>query len=177
MSVNFTSAAENVLAFSAMPKSAQKAPLQDPPKSPVEIVRDSADALFRAAVECCHQADRLSRLSSKSSIELEQDSAVELCEACNDTLRKLTAAYETAAADVKPTGADENWWHKANALWLASREFLRRHRGCDVSSRELKQHGPDRLSALQTEYELEASALLALKHAAEAYRQDRPTAI
>lgn len=160
-----------------MPKSASKAPLQDPPKSPVELVRDSADALFRAAVECCHQADRLSRLSSKSAIELEQDEASRVCEACNDTLRQLTEAYEQAAADVKPTGADEQWWHKANALWLASREFLRRHRGCDASMRELKQHGRDRLNELQTEYELEASALLALKHAADAYRQDRPSAI
>ena len=147
------------------------------PKSPVELVRDCADALFRAAVECCHQADRLSRLSGKSAIDLEQDEASMQCEACNDTLRKLTEAYEKASAEVKPTGADEQWWHRANALWLASREFNRRHRGCLDASRELKEHGPDRLNALQTEYELEASALLALKHAAEAYRQDRPAAV
>jgi hypothetical protein len=160
-----------------MPKSASKAAHSEPVKSPVELVRDCADALFRAAVECCHQAERLSRLSSKSSVELEQDDAAQQCEACNDTLRKLTEAYEKTSANVKPTGADEQWWHRANALWLASREFVRRHRGCDASSRELKQHGPDRLTALQAEYELEASALLALQHAADAYRQDRPAAL
>lgn len=159
-----------------MPKSPARAVEREPAKSPVETVRDSADALFRAAVECCHQADRISRLSGKSAIDLEQDAAARQCEACNDTLRRLTEAYEKASADVKPSGADEQWWHRANALWLASREFLRRHRGCDLASRELKSHGPDRLNELQTEYELEASALLALQHAAEAYRQDRPGA-
>lgn len=160
-----------------MPKSPAKAAVSEPVKTPVEIVRDCADALVRAAIECCHQADRLSRLSGKSSIDLEQDAASQQCEACNDTLRKLTEAYEKASASVKPTGADEQWWHRANALWLASREFLRRHRGCDASSRELKEHGPERLNELQTEYELEASAVLALRHAAEAYRQDRPGAV
>lgn len=159
-----------------MPKSPARAADREPAKSPVEIVRDCADALFRAAVECCHQADRNSRLSAKSSVDLEQDAATQLCEACNDTLRRLADAYSRASADVHPSGADEEWWRRANALWMASREFLRRHRGCDAASRDLKNHGPDELSALQTEYELEASALLALQHAAEAYRQGRPSA-
>lgn len=159
-----------------MPKSANKSAAGEPAKSAVEQVRDCADALFRAAVECCHQAERLSRLSGKSAIDLEQDAAAQQCEACNDTLRRLTEAYEKASADVKPTGADEQWWRRANALWLASREFVRRHRGCDASMRQLSKHGPDRLSELQTEYELEASALLALRHAADAYGQDRPAA-
>ena len=162
-----------------MPKSPSRtaAVQSEPVKSPVENVRDCADALFRAALECCHQADRSSRVSAKSAVDVEQEAASALCDACNDTLRELTDAYEKASADVKPTGADEQWWHRANALWLASREFLRRHRGCDASSRDLNRHGPDRLNALQTEYELEASAVLALRHAAEAYRQDRPGAI
>ena len=159
-----------------MPKSPSRAAVSEPAKSPVETVRDSADALFRAAVECCRQAERMSQVNDKSAIDVEQEAAARQCEACNDTLRQLTDAYEKTAADVKPKGADEQWWHRANALWLASREFLRRHRGCDLSSRELKSHGPDRLNELQTEYELEASALLALQHAAEAYRQDRPSA-
>lgn len=159
-----------------MPKSPRKTAGSEPPRSPVEQVRDCADALFRAAVECCHQAERLSRLSGKSAIDLEQDAAAQQCEACNDTLRLLTEEYEKASADVKPKGAEEQWWHRANALWLASREFVRRHRGCDASMRQLSRHGPDRLNQLQTEYELEASALLALRHAADAYGQDRPGA-
>lgn len=159
-----------------MPKSSAKAAATEPVRSPVEIVRDSADALFRAAVECCHQADRNSRVSAKSAVDAEQDASFRLCEACNDTLRELADAYADASANVHPSGKDEEWWHRANALWMASREFLRRHRGCDAATRDMKKHGADQLNALQTEYELEASALLALKHAAESYRQGRPSA-
>ena len=90
--------------------------------------------------------------------------------------RPTGKAYEQAAADVHPTGDDEGWWHSANALWLASREYLRRNHGCDAASKELKEHGPERLGSLHTEYELEASALLGMRHAADAYKQDRPTA-
>lgn len=132
--------------------------------------------MFRAALECCHQHDRVSRVHAKSAVEEEVKSAQEACEHCDDALRMLTTAYEQAAADVRPTGADEGWWHRANGLWLASREYLRRNDGCDEASREFKQHGSDQLGALHAEYELEASALLALKHATDAYRRDRPTA-
>ena len=41
------------------------------PKSPVEMVRDCADALFRAADECCYQHDRISRILTKSTVEAE----------------------------------------------------------------------------------------------------------
>ena len=63
-----------------------------------------------------------------------------------------------------------------SSLWLASREYLRRHNGCDNATKDLQKHGPDRLGSLHTEYELEASALLGMRHAADAYKQDRPTA-
>lgn len=159
-----------------MPKSRTRAPAAEKPKPPVETVRDCADALFRAAVECCHQHDRISRVSRKSSIEEELEAAQLACVVCDNTLRDLTDAYETASADVHPSGPDESWWRRANALWLASRDYLRRQHGADASSKQLKEHGPDRLNELQTEYELEASALLALRHAADAYRQDRPDA-
>ena len=77
-----------------------------------------------------------------------------------------------------PDGADEAWWHRANALWHASREYARRHRGCDRAGRDMAgaQHSSDMLASLNIEYELEASALLALKHATEAYRKVRPEA-
>lgn len=145
-------------------------------KSPVESVRDCADALFRAADECCYQHDRISRILTKSSVEAELHSAQRMCELCDKTMRDLSDAYQATSADVHPTGTDEAWWRTANTLWMASREYLRRHKGCDVASRQLQQHGPDRLEALHTDYELEASALLSLRHAADAYRQARPTA-
>lgn len=145
-------------------------------KTPVEAVRDCADALFRAADECCYQHDRISRILGKASVEAELESAQKMCELCDKSLRSLSAAYEGASANVRPTGGDEAWWKSANAVWLASKEFLRRHRGCDIASRQLKEHGPGRLGELYTEYELEASALLGLRHASEAYRRARPAA-
>lgn len=160
-----------------MPKSRQpSARTTAEMKSPVERVRDAADAMFRAAVECCHQHDRVSRIHAKSAIEDEIASAQRLCNASDEVLRAMATAYETMSADVHPNGRDDGWWHRANALWLASREYLRRNGGCEEASRAFKDHGPDRLGKLHTEFELEASALLALRHAADAYRQDRPAA-
>jgi hypothetical protein len=140
------------------------------------MVRDAADALFRAADECCRQHDRASRISAKASLETEIDATQRACEECDGALRDLVALYEQAAASVVPSGNDEEWWHGANALWLASREYLRRHGGCDSSTKDLKNHSPERLNALHTEYELEASALLGLRHAANGYRRLRPSA-
>lgn len=160
-----------------MPKSRKKAARPSgAPKTPVELVREAADALFRAAAECCHQHDRVSRVHAKSELTDELKAAVQACEHCDETLRTLTTAYEQSAADVHPTGDDEKWWKNANAMWLASREYLRRHGGAEAANRELKDHGPEQLEALHTEYELEASALLALRHATEAYKRDRPAA-
>ena len=140
------------------------------------MVREAADALFRAAAECCHQHDRVSRVHAKSDVEEEVKAAQKACEHCDEVLENLTAAYEQAAADVHPTGADEKWWRNANNMWLASREYLRRHGGTEAANHEFTEHGPDQLEAIQTENELEASALLALRHATESYKRDRPTA-
>jgi hypothetical protein len=160
-----------------MPKRKATAPRTSTPvKSPVETVRDAADSLYRAAEESCYQHDRIGRVFAKSAVEVEIDSATRACELCDKTLRALLQAYEESSASVHPTGPDEIWWKSANALWLASKEFLRRHKGCDVSSRQLKDHGPEKLSSLHAEYELEASALMALRHAAESYRKARPAA-
>lgn len=142
----------------------------------VPMVRDAADALYRAAIECCHQHDRVSRIVGSSQVDEELVEAQKVCETCSESLRALTANYETVSASVHPTGSDEQWWHCANGLWLASKEYLRRHQGCDAATRQLKNHGPERLGELHTEYELEGSSLLALRHAAEAYKRDRAIA-
>lgn len=142
----------------------------------VRAVRDAADALFRAATECCHQHERVSRIVGKSDLDAELAEIQKMCELCSDSLSRLTGHYGEISADVHPSGDDEAWWRRANALWLASKEYLRRHRGCDAASRQLKNHGPQRLGALHAEYELEASALLALQQAADAYKRGRPIA-
>jgi hypothetical protein len=160
-----------------MPKArSKKSPrLSGAAKTPVQIAREAADALFRAASECCHQHDRVSRVHAKSDLVDELEAGQKSCDHCDDVLATLTQAYEDAASSVRPDGK-EKWWRNANAMWLASREYLRRHGTAEDANRELKDHGPEQLEKLQTEYELEASALLALRHAAEAYKRDRPTA-
>jgi hypothetical protein len=145
-------------------------------KSPVQMVRDAADAMFRAATECCHQHDRAARIQSKTESEAEVDASQAGCRQSDDTLRDLSETYQSTAASVVPTGDDLGWWHAANALWLASREYLRRNGGCESATKDLKNHSPERLNALHTEYELEASALLALRQAAESYHRLRPSA-
>jgi len=144
--------------------------------TPVQAVRNAADSLFRAAHECCHQHDRVSRVHAKSNVEEELQAAQHACDHCDETLEAMSEAYEKIAANVHPTGADESWWRSANTLWLASKEYLRRHGGADSATRTLKAHEKEQLDSLHMEYELEASALLSLRHAADAYQKHRPSA-
>jgi hypothetical protein len=142
---------------------------------PMKVVRTRADALYRAAVECCRQHDRAARLSTDGADpELEHKHLDALCAMCDGSLEEIAQSYSEAAADLHPA-KDEPWWHKANNLWHAAREYARRHAGCDAVSKKLSaRHNSEQLATLQMEYELEASSLLALRHAADAYRKTRP---
>jgi hypothetical protein len=155
-----------------MPNTARK--IADPPATdPIATVRSCADALYRSALECCRQHDRIARMTP-DDVDLERKHLEALCHTCDGSLTELADAYNAAAGDVKPV-ADEAWWHKANALWHASREYVRRHAGCDALARTLSaKHSAEKLAGMQMEYELEASSLLALRHAAEAYQKTRP---
>jgi hypothetical protein len=147
----------------------------DAPANPLMLARARADALYRAAVECCRQHDRSAKLSGHSDEELERKHADAMCAMCDGSLAELSVAYEKSAAQLHPTDDEASWWHKANGLWHASREYERRHAGCEaVAKRIATKHSSDQLATMQMEYELEASALLALRHAAEAYRKTRP---
>jgi hypothetical protein len=143
---------------------------------PMKVVRTRADALYRAAVECCRQHDRAARLSSgDADPELEHKHSDAMCAMCDGSLAEIAESYAEAAADVHPEQDDQAWWHKANSLWHSAREYARRHAGCEAVSRKVSaKHSSEQLGSLQMEYELEASALLALRHAAEAYRKMRP---
>ncbi len=137
-------------------------------------VQRRADALYRGAVECCRQHDRAARISNAEEPELEHKHLDALCAMCDGGVEELAAAYHEAAGQLHPDG-DEAWWHKANALWHASREYARRHAGCEALAKRMStKHNPDKLAEMQMEYELEASALLALRHAADAYLKTRP---
>jgi hypothetical protein len=155
-----------------MPNARRQSPAAPP--DPMIVVRTRADALYRAAIECCRQHDRAARLHNASEPDLEHKHVDALCKMCDGSLSEMSQAYATAAGTVQPA-KDEPWWHKANSLWHASREYARRHAGCDAISKRLAaKHSSENFAAVQMEYELEASALLALRQSAEAYRKTRP---
>ena len=149
--------------------------------SPLDIARVKADAMLRAALECCHQHDRYARLVSQPALETEHRAADEMCVVVTNALIELAESYCEAASELRPNGSpDEEWWHRANALWHASREYGRRQTCCERQSQRAKgprKQGPGGLADLVLQYDLEASALLALRQAADAYRKTRPQAL
>jgi len=136
---------------------------------------DTADILYRTAAECCRQHRRYGRLVEMATPEIEQRGALRLVAASDEQLSEAATAYETSCMTVNGERKDD-WWHKANNLWHASREYARRHSLSDRASGEFRAHDVTKLAALGVEYELEASALLALQHAVDAYRKLRPEA-
>ena len=144
------------------------------PHDPMLSVRARADALYRGVLECCRQHDRAAKLSGTDEPELEHRHLDALCAMCDGSVAELATEYMQAAQNVHPDH-DAAWWHKAYSLWHASREYERRHAGCDdLAKRLTAKRSADKLTAMQMEYELEASALLALRHAADAYLRTRP---
>ena len=88
--------------------------------------------------------------------------------------RPSTARYEIVAADGR--ARDEAWWRAASALWMAAREYCRRHAQSDAVATRLKKHGTKELSEISVEYELELSARMALRQALAGYLAIRPEA-
>ncbi len=133
-----------------------------------------ADALARTADECARQRERLSKLISRNVGRAELTAVHAMVETCDLALEEGVASYETACkSDAIP---DEALRKQASSLWHASREYLRRHSIADHASRLIKQHDAEALGDLHFEYELEASAVLALRHACSAYFKTRPEA-
>ena len=138
-------------------------------------VRDAADALFRAANESCHQHGRLSRVLGHGLDDFELEGVVENVELCDRILTTATARYEEVAA-VGRGKEPEDWWHAANAVWMASREYCRRNAQTDAVVTQLKKHGAAKFNEISVEYELEMSARMALKQAIIVYTKVRPDA-
>ena len=135
----------------------------------------AADALLRSALEAVRQHERAAKLNERSAHHTEMTEATELCELCHRHLAERSELYEASAVGGK--GAhDDAFWHAANSMWHAARDYGRRHTECDASSAKLGKHSSERLGELTMEYELEASALLGLKHALATYKKLRPDA-
>ncbi len=137
-------------------------------------ILDCADALYRAASECCRHHQRYSRLVDKGVSTQEQRSALEFAFMHDDLLGTAMTGYEKVTNGA-PARSSEDWWKKSNMLWHASREYIRRHENCDSVARA-KGHSRDELGAMTMEFDLEASALLALRMAVDSYRVVRPEA-
>lgn len=134
-----------------------------------------ADALARAAAESCRQHERLAHVMQKGYPEVELTGIAAIAEACDRHVGDLVAAFETNAGDGGYATDEER--RAAQALWMASREFVRRWAGTDLAARELKRHSAEKLTALHADFELQASAQLALRQAVSAYGKVRPDAI
>jgi len=136
-----------------------------------------ADALYRCAMECCRQHQRLARLVRDGAMGAEQRATQALVAVADDTLADMAAAYETAATRICAE-RDGACWQAANGLWMASREFVRRQRIARRALRDLGdgKHSTDRLAEFAVDSDLQASALLFLRQAAGAYTRIRPQA-
>lgn len=156
-----------------MPKSSRTATITAE-NAAVETPRSHADRMYRAAQECIRQRQRYARLVDHGAHDDEQQGALRIACICDEVLAASAKSYETVTGST--LHREEDWWHKANSLWHASREYSRRHQGCDQTSKKLANHSPQRLRELAVDYEFEASALLALQHAVSAYRKAAPDA-
>lgn len=137
-----------------------------------ERLQVQADALHRAAMECSHQHERAARLSCVPAVAAEQRVVRQMRTLSDQHLGETATAYEQAASRFQPDAA-ERWWRRANILWLSAREYQLHHELCDEVSRDVESQDPGTLAELQLEYELAASALLAMRQAADAYRKAR----
>lgn len=133
----------------------------------------AADALYRSASEAARLHERITKLNEKGAHHSEMREAAELREVSHRHLKARAELYEASAAKGKG-GHDEAYWHAANSLWHAARDYCRRHADCDAASVQLGRHDTEKLNALALEYELEASALLAMRNAMAAYKKLRP---
>ncbi|HSA57690.1 MAG TPA: hypothetical protein VLE53_18395 [Gemmatimonadaceae bacterium] len=148
---------------------------EEPERTFAESARGAADRLFRAAAECIRQRERFSRVVEVGTHDAEQQAALRVACLCDELLFESARAYEQTVT-AEASHRDEDWCQKANALWHACREYERRHRNCDESSKQLGSHKLHKLRELALEYDFEASALLALKLATAAYAKTCPEA-
>jgi hypothetical protein len=135
----------------------------------------AGDAMLRAAVEACRQHERVAYLLEKGCDDGELHDAAAVCELSHRQLSERTEGYQTAAG-VGKGAMDDTLWHAANTLWHTSRDYARRHHACDTASTRMSNHSSEKLGELTLEYELAASALLALRQGIDGYRKLRPGA-
>jgi hypothetical protein len=135
----------------------------------------TADALCRTAAETCRQHERRSRLMELGVDSGELSAAHAMVDTIDLALAESVRDFERVCATATVSD-DADVRQRASTLWLAAREYLRRHSIAEKASRQLTQHDAEKLGVLKFEYELEASALLALRQTTVAYAKLRPDA-
>jgi len=135
----------------------------------------AADALGRTAAETCRQHERLARLMELSVSQSELAAAYAMVDTIDLALAECVRDFEKCCAK-EPVSTDPDIKQRANALWLAARDYLRRHSIAEKASRQLTQHDAEKLGVIKFEFELEASAMLALRQATAALGKIRPEA-
>lgn len=133
-----------------------------------ESPRGTADRMFRAAMECIRQRERYARLVASGAHDTEQHAALRVAVVCDEILDEAVAAYEKLAGET--THGDDEWRRQANALWHAAREYRRR----PATNNMVPGGKGGSLQKLAMEYDLEASALLALKLSLGGFKQICP---
>lgn len=149
------------------------AELDDPTPTPAASACQAADALFRAADESVRLHERLGRTHQLGCADNEVEHLARITSLADAHLDAMTTQYE-ACANSAPEARDEGWWHAANTLWHAGREYRRRNHTTDLLSRVSGKHSKEKFNELAMEFELERSALLSMKQAVQAYRAVRP---
>ncbi len=147
--------------------------------NPLELLHARADRLGRAALESCRQHERCAALVEKDGIDpLELDGWLELAAVADRQLGEAGTAYEKAVATQKTDAEDLPWRRQASVLWLAAREHVRRQsQGDKLAGRVSRAHRANFLGELHVAFELEASAVLSLRQAAEGYCKVRPEVV
>ena len=117
----------------------------EPVQTPSASACSGADALLRAAAECARQHERLGRCLELACSDIELQHIAELTTLSDTHLDAMAVAYEKTAT-AAPEARNTEWWHAANALWHASREYARRNAGTNhgilrVSSPEIRRKG------------------------------------
>lgn len=152
---------------------ARAAASRKPAISPAAALIDIADTLYRTAAASCSEHRRYADLVERSASDVEQRSARASVRSCDEALDEAADLYELACL-AESHHAEDAWWHRANMVWSAAKEYLRHHDSSDKLTRGSGGHGRAELMELTIEYKLEASALLRLRHTIESYRDARP---
>lgn len=149
-----------------------------PAKRPKPIVEqkaaliDIAELLQGVALESCGRHHRYSALVKRGAAVSEQKAALAAVRECDEILDEAVDLYQLVCLE-ETNHADDAWWHKANMVWRAAKEYLRHNVASRRSTRFDNGHSRDHLRELSIEYELEASALLHLRHATDSYKAVR----